>query len=500
MIVLDHLNPDSTSSRLPSIPQSNSSIQTAPSNYFPSQHLLNDSQKPSGLVSNILLSTNVFSFCSDTCDYEVQELHSVHVYISSKLNILTTFIDSTVLLVINLPRKELLMLLSNNPNFLYPSFITLQSSVPFFSQIFNIATFNINGLILHSHTKIIELLTFLEMKNISFCGVVDIHLFPKRMKFLGKYITNYTVISSDLDTSHHARTSGGVSLLIHNFIASHIQTYQLHSSRILSVNLYFKDNARNHHFYHAVCEDFNIHLDKYYSIFINQSQTATKSMYKLMYYLLSHNYEEYTSHNFSVYLGTYQHNDLITCIDYVWSCLMLKGYNLMALIFNAHDICTSDYNPVISYFDASLIFSFTNSLYDVSLEEFNAWYLNRKCEFLQSQIVKAAIKTLPNSHVSNQYTLKVLKDLDLLIQNYRFVAKVTATIQFLIQRPEDFSFTYEAKWSHYLLRLSAILVRYKNIFMDAPPLPDMLAFGTLDSFISLYSSLSHVVALFFTTT
>lgn len=119
-----------------------------------------------------------------------------------------------------------------------------------------------------------------------------------------------------------------------------------------------------------------------------------------------------------------------------------------------------------------------DSLCDVSLEEFNAWHLNRKCEFLQSQIVKAAIKTLPNSHVSNQYTLKVLKDLDLLTQNYRFVAKVTATIQFLTQRPEDFSFTHEAKWSHYLLRLSAILVRYKNIFMDAPPLLDLLAFCT----------------------
>lgn len=38
---------------------------------------------------------------------------------------------------------------------------------------------------------------------------------------------------------------------------------------------------------------------------------------------------------------------------------MLKSYTLTASIFDAHDICTSNHNPVISYFDASLILSFT---------------------------------------------------------------------------------------------------------------------------------------------
>lgn len=166
----------------------------------------------------------------------------------------------------------------------------------------------------------------------------------------------------------------------HRSLASHIQTYQSHSSRILSVDLYFKgsvklrifviyipltydalrfqtivhltellDDTRNQQFYHAICGDFNMHLDKYYPIFINQPQTASKSKYKLMYYLLSHNYEEYTPHNFSDHLGTYQQNDLVTRIDYIWSYPMLKGYNLTTLIFDVQDICTSDHNPVISY-------------------------------------------------------------------------------------------------------------------------------------------------------
>ncbi|GET55180.1 hypothetical protein RIR_jg15435.t1 [Rhizophagus irregularis DAOM 181602=DAOM 197198] len=126
---------------------------------------------------------------------------------------------------------------------------------------------------------------------------------------------------------------------------------------------------------------------------------------------------------------------------------------------------------------------------DVTLSTFTSWHINRKCEFLHSQIIKAVMKTLPNSQVSNQYTLKVLKDLGLLTQDYHFVAKVTATIQFFTRRPEDFSFDYESKWSHYLPRLIAIFICYRNIFIDAPPLPDLLAFCTSDSFTSLYSSL-----------
>ncbi|GBC41293.2 hypothetical protein GLOIN_2v1770668 [Rhizophagus irregularis DAOM 181602=DAOM 197198] len=133
-----------------------------------------------------------------------------------------------------------------------------------------------------------------------------------------------------------------------------------------------------------------------------------------------------------------------------------------------------------------------NSFCDVSLDDFKSWHLNRKCEFLHSQIVKAAIKILPNSHISNQFTPKVLKDLDLLTQDYRFVTKVTATIRSLTRQPDNFSFVHESKWSHYLPRFAAILARYKSIFVDAPPLPNLLAFCTSDSFASLFSSLSHI--------
>ncbi|GET66665.1 hypothetical protein GLOIN_2v1786555 [Rhizophagus irregularis DAOM 181602=DAOM 197198] len=57
--------------------------------------------------------------------------------------------------------------------------------------------------------------------------------------------------------------------------------------------------------------------------------------------------------------GTFHHNDQITHVDYVWSCPLLKGSALTAYIFDAHDICISDHNPVITYYDMSLLFAST---------------------------------------------------------------------------------------------------------------------------------------------
>ncbi|CAG8625291.1 22513_t:CDS:2 [Rhizophagus irregularis] len=74
MMVLDH--PDSNSSQPPPIPQNSPSIQSIPSISIPSQHLLDDSQVPSGLIPNNLLSTNVSSPCIEAHDHEAQELHS----------------------------------------------------------------------------------------------------------------------------------------------------------------------------------------------------------------------------------------------------------------------------------------------------------------------------------------------------------------------------------------------------------------------------------------
>ncbi|CAB4490657.1 unnamed protein product [Rhizophagus irregularis] len=156
---------------------------------------------------------------------------------------------------------------------------------------------------------------------------------------------------------------------------------------------------------------------------------------------------------------------------------------------NHRRVFTLDFVSASQWDDFSTLL---DSFCDVSLDDFKSWHLNRKCEFLHSRIVKAAIKILPNSHVSNQFTPKVPKDLDLLTQDYRFVTKVTATIRSLTRRPDDFSFVHESKWSHYLPRLAAILARYKSIFVDAPPLPNLLAFCTSDSFASLFSSLSHI--------
>ncbi|EXX63443.1 hypothetical protein GLOIN_2v1786555 [Rhizophagus irregularis DAOM 181602=DAOM 197198] len=97
---------------------------------------------------------------------------------------------------------------------------------------------------MHGQTKIEQLSTFFSLRHISFGSIVDIHLHPKQMKFLSKRISNYTVFSSDLDTSKQILSSGGVSLFIDNSLACHVQDFKSHSSRLLSVDLYFKGNVK----------------------------------------------------------------------------------------------------------------------------------------------------------------------------------------------------------------------------------------------------------------
>ncbi|CAB4409449.1 unnamed protein product [Rhizophagus irregularis] len=102
--------------------------------------------------------------------------------------------------------------------------------------------------------------------------------------------------------------------------------YESHSSRILSVDLFFKGNvklrifvvyipptndltlrnkvidqlislillATSQNFHHAICGDFNMNLEKFYPIFLQQPQTAANRVHRLFYYLLSHNYEDCT--------------------------------------------------------------------------------------------------------------------------------------------------------------------------------------------------------------
>ncbi|PKY37157.1 hypothetical protein RhiirB3_461634, partial [Rhizophagus irregularis] len=88
-----------------------------------------------------------------------------------------------------------------------------------------------------------------------------------------------------------------------------------------------------------------MHLDKYYPIYFNQPQIASKHIYRLFSHLLSHGYEDYTPLKLSNSLGTFHRNDQITRVNYVWSCSLLKAFALTAYIFDAQDICTSDHNP-----------------------------------------------------------------------------------------------------------------------------------------------------------
>ncbi|CAB4443095.1 unnamed protein product [Rhizophagus irregularis] len=400
-------------------------------------------------------------------------------------------------------------------------FSSSSNSLPL-SNSFNISSFNVNGLKMYGQTKIEQISTFFSLKHISFCGIVDTHLSPKQMKFLSKRISSHTVFSSSLDNSRNVHSSGGVSLFIENTLASHVQDFNSISSRLLSVDLYFKGNVKlrifvvyippsssfdaslradtielliksindtkQAGFYHAICGDFNMHLDKYYPIFYNQPQIASKRAHRLFYHLLSHGYEDCTPVNLSASLGTFRRDNQITRVDYVWSCPMLKGHMLTSLIFDAQDICTSDHNPVITYYDLSLLFASTkmararqlkrrtrrvfkfdsvsdaqwtkfsesaDSYCDISPAAFSSWHINRMCEYLQSNILKAANATLPSVMVGNNYTPKVPKDLEILTQHYRFLNRLLHSIRLLRKYPLSYSAVHEHKWSNHLIRQDA---------------------------------------------
>ncbi|PKB99945.1 hypothetical protein RhiirA5_428929 [Rhizophagus irregularis] len=193
---------------------------------------------------------------------------------------------------------------------------------------FNISSFNVNGLKTpgQGSFKMDQIFSFFSHNHISFGGIVDTHLSPKQMKFLSKRVCDYASFHSDLDSTKHGHSSGGVSLFIHNSLATHVQFYQSHSSRILSVDLFFKGNVKlrifvvyipptndlvlryevidqlislisqtsSQNFHHAICGDFNMNLEKFYPIFLHQPQVAAKRIHKLFHYLLSHNYEDCT--------------------------------------------------------------------------------------------------------------------------------------------------------------------------------------------------------------
>ncbi|GET60780.1 RNA-directed DNA polymerase from mobile element jockey-like [Rhizophagus irregularis DAOM 181602=DAOM 197198] len=389
------------------------------------------------------------------------------------------------------------------------------SSIP---NSFNISSFNVNGLKMHGQTKLEEISSFFSLKHISFGGIVDTHLHPKQMKFLSKCFSNYTVFSSNLDTSKQILSSGGISLFIDNSFASHVQDFKSHSSRLLSVDLYFKGNVKLRIFVIYIPPPAESVLRSDTIDLLIQQLTLTKQagFYHAVYF---------TPVNLSDSLGTFHRNDHITRVDYVWSCPLLKGFALTACIFNAQDICTSDHNPVITYYDMSLLYASTklararqlkrqtrrvfkfdsvtdtqwtefadiaDALCDVLPSTFSSWHINQMCEYLQSRILKAANAILPSSIVGNNYTPKVPKDLEILTQYYRFLNRLMHSIRLLRKYPLTYSVAHEHKWSIHLHRLQNIFQLYKKVFTFIPVLPFSLSSCRQDNFKSLLDDLSNI--------
>ncbi|GBB91499.1 hypothetical protein RclHR1_18820006 [Rhizophagus clarus] len=409
---------------------------------------------------------------------------------------------------------------------LQDSLFSSKSSSPPLSNSFNISSFNINGLKMYSQNKIEQLSNFFSLKHISFGGVVDTHLHPKQMQFLSKRLSNYTVFSSPLDTSQHVRSSGGVSLFVENSLASHVHTYTSLSSRLLAVDLYFKGNvklrifvvyipptsdqalrditidlliqalseAKRLGFHHAICGDFNMHLDQFYLVFFNQPQMASKRIHRLFNFLLSNGYVDYTPINSSVSLGTFSRADIITRIDYIWSCPLLKSFLLTSYIFDGCDRSLSDHNPVITYFDSSLLHSsikLAHTLCNISPSTFATWHINRMCEYLHSSIITGANAVLPSRTIGNDHIPKLPKDLETLLQHYRFLGRVLHSIRILRKHPHTLSSSHDHKWSVYLIRLNNIFRLYKSCFLTTPVLPPTLSSCRADNFKCVYDTLSR---------
>ncbi|GBB92790.1 hypothetical protein RclHR1_20570005 [Rhizophagus clarus] len=364
---------------------------------------------------------------------------------------------------------------------------------------FNISSFNINGLKMFSQNKIELLHNFFSLKHISFGGVVDTHLHPKQMQFLSKRLSNYTVFSSVLDTSQHIRSSGGVSLFIENSLASHVHTYSSLSSRLLSVDLYFKGHI------------------------------ASKRIHRLFNFLLSNGYVDFTPVNFSSSsLGTFHRTAVITRIDYVWSCPLFRRFLLTSVIFDTRDVEFSDHNPVLTYYEHSFLFSSVkpaharqlkrrshrifsfdsvtpsqwddfavhiDTLCNISPTLFASWHINRMCEYLHANIIAGANAILPAHTVGNDHTLKLPKNLETLIQHYRFLNRVLHSIRLLRKYPHTLSSSYDRKWSGFLTRLNHIFNLYKSTFPTVPVLPSSLFSCRTDNFNSLFQSLSHASKL-----
>ncbi|GBC05504.1 hypothetical protein RclHR1_06260010 [Rhizophagus clarus] len=475
---------------------------------------------------------------------EIQAINAKHSAIKNKLDMLANSISSFIGSITSSSSSSNSANTANN-NFNYDSFVrnppntldvdnlSLQDSLfsstyPTLSprNSFNILSFNINGLKMFSHNKIELLNDFFSLKNISFGGVVDTHLHPKQVHFLSKRLSNYTVFSSVLDTSQHVCSSGGVSLLIENSLASHVHTYSSLSSRLLSVDLYFKGHVKLHifvvyipltsdqslrdetidlliralseakrlGFHHAICGNFYMHLDQFYPLFFNQPQIASKRIHRLFNFLLSNGYVDFTPVNFSfTSLGTFYRADIISRIDYVWSCPLLKHFLLTSVIFDARDVNFSDHNLVITYYDYSFlsssikpaharqlkrhsrhIFSFDSvtplqwddfsahidNLCNISPTVFASWHINQMC----------TLTLLPVPMLFYPHVLLLLRGLHLLKEKEFQDSSIKAHLE---SRDQNFDTDISSFISSALSR-SCSRIMLDCIFIDHPTTPQLL--------------------------
>ncbi|GBB85657.1 hypothetical protein RclHR1_12140006 [Rhizophagus clarus] len=342
----------------------------------------------------------------------------------------------------------------NPPNPLDIDNLSLQDSLsssisptPSPRNAFNISSFNINGLKTFSHNKIELLNDFFSLKHISF-GHVKLRIFVV-------YIP---------PTSDQSLRDETIDLLI----------------RALS-------DVKRLGFHHAVCGNFNMHLDQFYPIFFNQPQIASKRIHCLFNFLLSNGYVDFTLVNFSsASLGTFHRANIISRIDYVWSSRARQLKRHSRRIFSFDSVTLSQWDDFSVHIDR---------LCNISPTVFASWHINRMCEYLHANIIAGANVVLPARTVGNDHTPKLPKDLETLIQHYRFLNRVLHSIKLLRKYPHTLSSSHDRKWSGYLIRLNSIFKLYNSTLSTVPVLPSSLFSCWTDNFNNLFQTLSHVSKL-----
>ncbi|GBB87302.1 hypothetical protein RclHR1_13730012 [Rhizophagus clarus] len=70
----------------------------------------------------------------------------------------------------------------------------------------------------------------------------------------------------------------------------------------------------------------------------------------------------------------------------------------------------------------------TDKLCHISPNIFAFWHVNRMCEYLHTNIIASANAVLPARTVSNDHTPRLPKDLETLLQHYRFLNRILHSI------------------------------------------------------------------------